>query len=296
MKLSPEDAVKALEFLGVDAENLDGFKTKFAEGYIPVSRVEQYVKDEPDGKIKNAIIGNTVGQFNDAVSSVAKRFEIDLSSEDFKGLEKQSEKLKKLAEVVHNKIEGERQTFKSGLPDLEKVNKEWETKVSKIQKEKESIESLLNTTKTEFEGFKTEVVTKEKNSKKDSYWNKSFGSLKFSKETDDLKKEGFATKFRSKYDIDIDDKGNEFVIERESGKKLPSKKNAGNFAGLDELLELEALNYKGLLDMTPTQQQQQTKPPIFGDNNQNQNNNQQHQQPLGHHRMSDAAKRKLGVK
>ena len=283
MKITPEQALEVVKFIGIDAENVDEFKGKFAENWINKSRVEDYARN--DEKISKAIIGDLVGKFGDQVTKAANAFGID--TEELKGIDKQQERLAKVIELADKKIKTETETLKSQISgDATKATKEWEEKYTKLEKKFNETTGLLETTKKSFETFQAEVSGKEKQNKIKTYWDENFGKLKFSQTVDELKKEGFIAKFNSKYSIDLDEKGEPFVMDNTTKKRIQSKQNAGNFASAHELLEEEANAFK-LLDKTPnTGGNKNYQNPWSSGNSQGQQQQQQNTV-----RISDRAKR-----
>lgn len=252
MKLKPEDAAKAIEFLGVDAENLDEFKAKFADSFVNKSRIEQFVRDEPEGKIMKALTGGIVGKVGDKLEALAKEFEIDTKGEEFKDVVHIQDRIAKVGELITHKKKAEIESLKSQISgDAGKATKEWEDKYAKLEKKYTETTGLLDTTKKEFDGFKEQIVVKEKKDKINKYWEESVSKIKFSNTVKPLEKKGLYTEFNDKYGMDIDEKGEPFVFSRDDNKRIPSTINAASFATAQELLEKEAKEQK-LLDMTPS--------------------------------------------
>lgn len=216
---------EAFKFLGIEAENLDQFKEKFNESYIPSDKL-------------GSELGAFKGQTTTAIKQAFRDFDIEVTSDELKD--------KKLTEIPSLYAEKLKAKFTELESSKKLTNEQLEEKYGNdIQKYKTQLtekEELLNGLRTEFETFKTNVATEKKQLTIDTKKNAIIGSLPFSENTDKYQKNGWLSEINSSYQFDIDDEGNERVLK--DGKPIQSAQKAGTFATYEEVI-------KGEFEKTP---------------------------------------------
>lgn len=250
-KIKPEDALKIVEYLGIDAENADDLKTKFDEKFVSIDKAHT-VKPVID-----AVWGKKINILEKKVKNAAKELDIDFDSEDLKDLDME-DKIVKIAGMAKSGYADKIKTLEAQVKtgDNDAVLKDWEKKYAKLETKYKETEGLLNTTKGEFETFKTDSTNKFKKQRIDLSYKEAFEKLNFDGGVDDLKKIGFKHVLSEKYEIDIDENEKVFIKDKANGQRIKSDKKAGEFMDINEVFEKEAIANK-LINLKPVNNQQQ---------------------------------------
>lgn len=254
---------QVIEFLGYNPEEikeLSDLKTKFDTEFVRTSNIT--ADYEPVKKI----LGKTLGITETKLQKYSKTNELDI---DF-----YSEDLVKLpfsdkVDLVFTKLNEKNKaivldlTAKAGQGNDEKV-KEIQLKLEKTTQKAKDYETLLNSTKTEFESYKTNTATEIKNKTLSGIKKEIYSKAKFLPDTNDFTKKGFLNTFEEMYNFDLDE--NEApVITDKKGQKIPSTKVTGAFKTPQELLEEELIKAK-LFPLNPDGGQKKPAP-IFNQQN-----------------------------
>lgn len=228
---------EALEYLGYKAEDfnsLDEFKTKFDSTFIKQSNITE------DSEPVKKILGKTFGTLENEIKKVAKGFELDVDFEELKD-KKVTEKLKYTFEKYNEKKSEYIKDLetKAALGNDDKV-KEWEKKYDKISQKSKDLESLLNSTKSEFEQAQNKWQSEVKNVKLNVLTKDAFSKVKLKNDISEFEKKGYISTIAEKYQFDLDETEN-LVVKNKQGERLKSSKVTGAFKTIDEILEEEAI-------------------------------------------------------
>lgn len=224
------------QYLGIDSEkieNFDQFKESFDKEFVRSSAI-----DESNPFVKS-IVGKKVGSLETDLKRLSSQFGADWNSDEFKD-KTISERMKMTADKIvsdHNSIFEEYKKTNGG--DKEEVIKEWSKKYEKLKAEKSDLEGLLNTTKSGFETFKSEVENEKKNYKISIEKEGALKDFKWKTGTNDFTKKGFMSELEGKFKLDLSTEGKLIVTDRE-GKQIPNPKVAGTFMSWNEVVESEA--------------------------------------------------------
>lgn len=230
---------EALEYLGYKAEDfktVDEFKTKFDSTFIKQANITE------DSEPVKKILGKTFGTLENEIKKVAKGFELDIDfdSEDLKG-KKVTDKLKFTFEK-YNEKKGELikdLEAKAALGNDDKV-KEWEKKYEKASQKAKDFETLLNSTKSEFEQSQIKWTSQIKDTKLNVLTKDAFQKVKLKSDISEFEKKGYFSTIKEKYQFDIDESEN-LIVKNAKGERIPSAKTTGTFKTIDEILEEEAV-------------------------------------------------------
>lgn len=217
---------EVIEYLGVEASDLEAFKTAFQERFIP--------KDQAPDEEK--IKSSTVGRFTGAFKTKAKQL-FDLDSEELSKAEKWEDilemgvsKQKKLIEELKlSSTNTNDATITDLTSKLEKANQ--------TAREYKEAKELLQNTLVEKE---TEWTGKVKQTKAEYVRNSALMAI-MPKLSDTL---GKGDKLLldtevSKLQIDFDEQENP-IVKGADGKRIPNPKKIGDFLALQEAIELIA--------------------------------------------------------
>lgn len=228
------------EYIGIKLEDFktaDEFKIAFDKEFLKQSAINE------DSEPVKKILGKVFGTLENDIKKVANKFElgIDFESADYTGKKKVNDKLNFIIDTfdAKNKIVIAGLTEKANLGNDDKV-KEYMTKLEKATQKAKETEILLNSTKTEFETYKTNTATEIKNKTLSGIKKEIYSKAKFFPEANDFTKKGFLTSFEEQYNFDIDENENPFITNKK-GEKLVSKKKAGTFMSPFEVLEEEII-------------------------------------------------------
>ncbi|MES2592395.1 MAG: hypothetical protein V4608_10950 [Bacteroidota bacterium] len=246
------------EYTGIKFEDLktvDEFKAAFDKDFIKQSAITE--ESEPVKKI----LGKVFGTLENDIKKVAKGFELDIDfeSDDFKANKKVNDKFKFVLGKYDekNKATIADLTAKAGLGNDDKV-RELQTKWEKATQKAKETETLLNSTKTEFEQYKTNTVNEIKTKTLSSIKKEIYAKAKFLPDANEFTKKGFLTSFEEKYNFDLDENENPFITTKK-GEKIISSKVAGAFKTPAEVLEEELISAK-LYVLNPAGGQKKPEP------------------------------------
>lgn len=239
----PIETKEVLEFLGYkpeDFKELADLKTKFDAEFIRTSAITE------DSEPVKKILGKTFGTLENEIKKVAKGFDIviDFEGADYQANKKVADKFKFVLNT-HNeasKLIIDDLTAKAGLGNDEKI-KDLTTKIEKHQQKTKDLQALLDSTKGEYETFKTTKETEIKNTKLNVHKSEIFSKAKFIPDTNDFTKKGFLDTFQEKYKIDLDENDKPVIMDK-AGNRLISTKVSGTHKTVDEVLEEELINAK----------------------------------------------------
>lgn len=228
-------------YLGIEAENLDDFKQKFSSIYDKKGTVDREAVAHEVGRLK--------GTWGVELKRIAKDNGIEFEPDELKDKKLEDifgltlAKYKSMSEDAIQKIKDE--SRKSKPADIQ----EWEGKVSKLNDKIGQLEATNNLLKDEMAKKEQAYLGEIKNTKlglqEESLWN----SVKFRHDLDDITKLGFKSYIKSNYKIDLDDK-DQIVITDKEGKFIPDSTKHGAFKSATQVITEEALNKK-LLEKNP---------------------------------------------
>lgn len=269
-ELTPEQIKARQEWIGVDGESDEDFQKAFNTKYVPAATLHE------TEQFKRAI-GNTLGSITTKLKGHFKTHGLELSNEDIK-----DKSLEDIVNVGLGKIvEQHGQAFEAekaknnGKPS--EREKALEADLLKIKGDYSVIESANKKQKEEFETERTNWSANAKKQNIDNFKGKLWGSYAWGTENE-LERTGFQAKIDSKYDFDLDEKGNGVIIDRATGNKIPNPKVNSTFLSPEDILQKEGienkvykLNPDGGKPATPpaapgtTQPTELARRPIFAD-------------------------------
>lgn len=234
MPIKPEEL---LSYAGIDPEkydSIDDAKTAFDTEFVKKSNIGNLLIKQPE--LADPIIGKRMSIIDRKIDSFAKAAGIEFDADSVKG------------KKVEDKMEIFQPLFEAKILELNsKAGAGNDEKLKALAEEKEKIESkykdtfkLLNETKFEFEGYKNNIVQKDKDKKKSDYFIESLNSVEYSPEVDELKKKGFEILLKENYLIDLDENDAPFVKDAKTGERLKSSTKTGEFLDLKDIVKIEA--------------------------------------------------------
>jgi hypothetical protein len=237
-------------YLGINAEDLDGFKESFESQFIRRANVESFesqfirranVKDDPE--LAGSITGKRLGSLETTVKQIFKKSGFDLADIDTKG--------KKLEEVIEAGLGHVTNAFGDKIKGLEdavthtddEAFKKLENKFSKQSSRLLEVEGLLTDTRGKYEGALKDKETAVKSIQINTLKRDALSKIPFKSDLTDLERTGFNTVVNSKYKLDVDDTGSLMVMDA-TGSRIPNPQVTGTFMGLEDVLKAEAIANK----------------------------------------------------
>lgn len=225
-----KDLFKELD-LPEDIDSIDKFKETFHSSFVSRKLADA------DDEIVNRIVGKRMGSIETAI----KR-ELGVEGEEAKG-----KKVEELISIGASKLKAQLEEVKKAAPT---DAKEWEAKLNAAFQERDQFKQLVKAKEEEFEGFKNEALTKEKNLKLNFNLNAIKGKIKWSETASEIVKKGFDAHINENYVFDFED-GDKLVVKGKDGNPIPNEKKTG-FLSPEELFTLEAAKHNLIQLGNPT--------------------------------------------
>lgn len=221
-------------FLGVQAENFDGFKEAFESTYI---RRENVTQDE---SITSQIIGRRMGSLDTAINRTFKNAGLELDTEG-----------KKVEEIIEMGVSAIQDRYKDQISKLEdeglknsdealiearKLQEKWE---NKYKEEKALRESTAN----EFSAYKEESANRIRQNTIGSFVEQAYNRATFREGITELESKGFKDIIKESYKFDLDE-NNTLVVTDVEGKRIPNEKISGTFMSFDDVIMQESIKHK----------------------------------------------------
>lgn len=233
------------EFAGTSAETFDQFKEQFQSKFI--------LKDNApkDPEIIQQISGKVLGSEMTNLKRMFKNEGIEFNEDEFKEVKKNEE----LVALAVSKMKG---GFINQIEDVKKLSgngfdekvKEYQDRISKLEKERGEIKSAWKQTADEFDKYKVDVASSMRSKEIDFRVSKAKESLKFRPKLNEAERHGFEAILKSKLKFDIDETTGSLITMNSNGERIKSKVKAGDFMQPDEAMQ-EIINELGLGETNP---------------------------------------------
>lgn len=232
--LKTEDLIKALGYDPEKIKTVDDFKTTVSTDFIRRDNVH----DDPE--ITNKIVGKNLQQIEKAVVSHIKDLGVELTEDDFKEAKNTYDKIK----VGMAKVKAFHELSTSELKQLAEKKggdaaKEWQEKYGKAEQKLKDLETMNQTLAKQFEEAQNNGKNELKNYKITDAKNKAMSKAVFKDGLTDLERTGFQTIFDNKYMIDLDEKGDAFIFEKATNKRVPNPAVVNTFMNIEDVLKME---------------------------------------------------------
>lgn len=203
--------------------NIDAIKGHVTEAYV-------------SKEVHTKALGETHGKTTHELVKAAKDAGIEIEKSELKELD-----TKGVAGLIADRFKSKLAESESGKSaTAAEVEAKYKGEIEQWKKKYTDLDTRYTQLGSEFDGYKVEVDTKAKNAKKSDLYKTSASKLKFGAAVDELSREGFYAKVNKKYDFDLAEDGSTlFAIDRETGKRVPSKTKSATDATIDEIFEAE---------------------------------------------------------
>jgi hypothetical protein len=237
MPIKPEEALEVIGLSPDRYDSVEAFKDAIEAKYV--SRDSAHT----DPTVTSKVMGKFNAVITRKVNKLAKELEYDLPK-DAEPLDL----LDAIAEPVlglKTQLSGWKEKAEKNIAD--DVLREWETKLKKAEKERDLFRGQAQEFGKKYEDLNAEIVTTKRNTIVGGAWSSALNGIPFHSGVDDLRKEGFVAKVKSKYKVDVDDDGKVTLL-NDKGELVKHPKRAGEMLTLDEALKMEAAAFKLVAD------------------------------------------------
>lgn len=238
MPIKPEDALEVVGFDPAEYETVEDFRTAVEAKFV--ARAEASKDKE--------VVGKVLGQINSVLTRKFKQLSKEIGTE----LPEDAAPLDMLDHLtpaiggLKKEVTTWKEKAEKGLGD--DVVKEWEGKVKAAEKERDVFKAQAVDFGKKYEDLNTEITTSKKKAVVNGEWEKAVSGIRFASTVDELRKEGFMSKVRGKYRIDLDDEMKPRLVDAEKGEPIKHPKKAGELLTLGEALAMEAKELKLISD------------------------------------------------
>lgn len=229
-----EAIISALNSLGYKIERIEDFKEEEFNGTFHKVFIARD-KAHTDADLVKSIAGKRLG----TIETELKRA-FGFNDSDIAG-----KKVEDIVELAGN-------TFKTQIDDLtakvELAGKgkggdaELQKKLEALNGEKEQLTTKLTALSSEFEGYKTESAGKLKQTAIGNAYVNGLAKIAWAETYtgSEIVRNGFDATLKSKYEFDADETGAIVVKDKATGKLIDHPKEKSKFAGLEDVLMMEA--------------------------------------------------------
>lgn len=230
----PIEIEKIQEYMGIKADTTEGFIEEIGKKYY----TEDQIFKDPDTKTK--MFGRAFGSATTGVKQLFDSEGIELSGDDLKqpieavvktGMQKIREKF------AAEKAELERT---AGLTADEKI-KEVSENLTKAQAKVKDFEQLLKQKATEFENLTANNKNELKKFKLSSINKDVTGSVNWNPDVDEYKKKGFLVTLQERYDIDLDENDEPFIVDKTTKSRIKAEGSHSSFMTPHEVYKMESV-------------------------------------------------------
>lgn len=253
------DNKELLDFLGIEAGNMEEFKSAFSGKYY----TEKQIHNDP--KLLGKYTGITLKRIKQGILNKAREKEIPFTQAEFDNVDMLEDVFDQLttkyAETFNGKLtELQSQIGKSG----EEAIKPYQEKLSKYEQALADEKKAKGEIAQQYEQFKKESEgmvrsTRAQYFKKDvmSEIEKGFDPLAVK---DDLKMKGWRSHVEENFKFDFDEQDNPVILDK-TGSKIKNPKKADEWLGSKDVLAMEA-DKLGLIPKNPQGGKPVFTPPV----------------------------------
>lgn len=227
-------------FIGVEAEDFDGFKKAFNEKFIPRDKAKE------DDELASSIIGERMGALERALKRQFKDTGIDLTVED--GKEKKVEDLTKtwltrLVEAHGNKVkELEDASGKGNDEQIKDLQEKLKAAEEGSKKKASELQSLLDDTKSKYEELQKTHKDQLTGMTLKALTDSVDRNTEWATEVDYFKerKSAFDADFNANFKKQLNDDQTAIIVTDSDGNRIKDSDKAGEFISFEKLYRKKA--------------------------------------------------------
>ena len=264
----PLDPEKLKTLTGITADTDEEFAEQFNKKYLTE---DQIFKDD---QTRTRIFGKTIGSIKIGIKKDWDEDGISFTSQELESNTPEAiAKLGRLRLKERHNQELQEKEKTIGLSADEKI-KEYQATVQKLTDKVKDYDQLIKQKADEFEGLTQTKNQELKNYKLNSVLKDVF-DINWNPEKDEYSRTGFITKMKDKYQIDLEDDDNDFIVDKSTGQRIKAEGSHSTFMKPKDVIKMEAekagmaaINKKAgqpvIVQRTPQQVQQPTQTPVTG--------------------------------
>ena len=229
------EAKELLDFLGIEAEDLDGFKSQFGTKYY----TEKQIHDNKD--LIGKFTGKTLSKVKQNVLKQAREADIPFTNNEFDDVE--------LEEIVKTLDSRRSESYNTQLTELKsQIGKSGEEAIAPYKEKLTKFEQALADEKKakveimgQFDQFKAESAGQIKSTRIDYFKKDLMTSIDYDPLAikDELKKMGWESHVSSNFKFDFDENDQPIILDK-SGSKIKNPKKADEWLSPKDVLTAEA--------------------------------------------------------
>lgn len=250
------DGKELLDFLGIEATNLDEFKTGFSQKYY----TEKQIHDSKD--LLGKFTGKTLKKIKQAILNKAREKDIPFTQADFDSVDL-------IEDVVDQLVTKQAEVFGSKITDLqgqvgktgEEAIKPYLEKISAYERSLADEKKAKKDIADQFDSFRQESEGKIKSTRIDYFKKDLMTSIPYdaNQMKDPLKAKGWESHVAENFRFDFDEHDNPVILDK-SGAKIKNPKKADEWLSPKDVLTAEA-DKLGLIPKNPQGGQPAFRPP-----------------------------------
>jgi len=251
------DGKELLDFLGIEATNLDEFKEGFTKKYY----TEKQIHDSKE--LLGKFTGKTLKKIKQNILNTARELDIPFTQDEFEKVDMIEDVFKSIAqkqsELASTKIT-ELQS-QVGKGDEEKI-KSYTEKISKYEKSLDDEKEAKKSIAAQFDQFKQEAEGRIKSTRIDYFRKDLMTSIPYDAQAmkDPLKAKGWESHVSENFRFDFDEHDNPVILDK-TGSKIKNPKKADEWLSPKDVLTAEA-DKLGLIPKNPQGGQPAFRPPV----------------------------------
>lgn len=220
------------DWLDIKADNFEDWKKAFSAKY---ATEQQFLENK---ELVKKLTGTAFGNIDSAIVQIGRAQGIEFTLKEIEEM-KIEDKVNYLFEKQGKSLTDQITELKASASKTgdDKV-KEWEEKYSKMEGKLKDYQAMTKKQAEDFEKQQAEFGSKIKGVKLEYVNEKLWGGINYAPGTNDLQKRGFRSLFESKYKIDLDEKGMEYIADQ-SGNRIPNPQKHSEFLTPADVLKME---------------------------------------------------------
>ncbi len=233
MPIKPEEALETIGFDPAKFDTVDDFKEAMEKKFL----AREQAHADPD--VTSKVLGKFNGVLRRKAAKLGKELDVDLP-EDADPIDL-IDSLVPAVGTLKGSINTWKEKAEKAVP--EDIVKDWEKKVKALEKERDLFQGQAKDVEAKYNALNEEIVTTKKRTVVDTAWERALAGIPFHQGVDELRKEGFVAKAKTKYRIELDEELKP-MLKDDKGNPIKHPKKVGELLTLDEALKLDAKEFK----------------------------------------------------
>lgn len=229
------EAKELLDYLGIEAEDLEGFKAAHQAKYLTEKQIHS------DKKLLGKFTGKTIGAIKGNILNHYRELEVPFTQNEFDDMEVE-EVVKTLRQRHAEKYDSQLTELKSQVGKSgEEAIKPYQEKISKYEQSLADEKKAKKEIADAYEAFKLESEGRIKQTRVEYFKKDLVTSIDYDpiKMKDELVKEGWQSHIDKNFKFDFDESDNPVILDK-TGSKIKNPKKADEWLSPKDVLTMEA--------------------------------------------------------